>query len=301
MDSRSPNIGYLVVIIAAFLWAVSGSAAKFLFNEGVSPFQLVQLRTTIGAGVLFFWLLIKDPILLKIAGRDFIYFLTLGMALAGLQFFYFYAISKIQVAAAILLQYQGLVFIALYGIVFSFERITTRIIIAILGAIIGCYLVLGAQSIDLLSLNRAGILAGMASAICFAWYSVSSEYGMRKYKPWSVLFYAILFAAVIWNIFYPPFEAFRNKYNVWEWWWILFVGIFGTIIPFGLYNVGINRIRATSASISGTMEPIFAGVLSFIFLNEEMGFLQVLGAGLVIFSIIVLQTRKEPLYEARKT
>jgi len=245
LDNRSPGVGYIVVIIAAFLWAVSGSASKFLFNEGISPFQLVQLRTTIGAGVLCLWLLIRDPFLLKIAGRDLIYFLILGVALAGLQFTYFYAISKIQVAAAILLQYQAPIFIALYGIAFSFEKITPKVMIALLGAIFGCYLVVGAQSIDLLSLNRAGILAGISSAICFAWYSVSSEYGMRKYKPWSVLFYALIFAAVFWNIFHPPLEAFRNKYNAWQWWWIFFISVFGTIIPFGLYNEGINRIRAT--------------------------------------------------------
>jgi drug/metabolite transporter (DMT)-like permease len=227
--------------------------------------------------------------------------LPLLHALAGLQFTYFYAISKIQVAAAILLQYQAPIFIALYGIVFSFEKITARVMVALLGAIFGCYLVVGAQSIDLLSLNRAGILAGISSAICFAWYSITSEYGMRKYKPWSVLFYALFFAAVIWNIFHPPLEAFRHKYNIWQWWWILFISVFGTIIPFGLYNEGINRIRATCASISGTAEPIFAGVISYIFLHERMDVLQALGAAVVIVSIILVQTRKTPLYDARKT
>jgi drug/metabolite transporter (DMT)-like permease len=215
LDNRSSGIGYIVVIIAALLWAVSGSASKFLFNEGVSPFQLVQLRTTIGSSALCLWFLISDPTLLRITGRDLLYFLFLGAALAGLQFTYFYAISKIQVAAAILLQYQAPIFVALYGIVFSFEKITARVMVALLGAIFGCYLVVGAQTIDLLSLNRAGILAGISSAICFAWYSITSEYGMRKYKPWSVLFYALFFAAVIWNIFHPPLEAFRHKYNMW--------------------------------------------------------------------------------------
>ena len=40
----SPNKGYLYVILAAFLWAISGSAAKFLLSSGVTPFELVQLR-----------------------------------------------------------------------------------------------------------------------------------------------------------------------------------------------------------------------------------------------------------------
>jgi len=28
LDNRSPGVGYIVVIIAALLWAVSGSASK---------------------------------------------------------------------------------------------------------------------------------------------------------------------------------------------------------------------------------------------------------------------------------
>lgn len=38
-----PRRGYFFAILAAFLWGVSGSAAKYLFINGVTPFHLVQL------------------------------------------------------------------------------------------------------------------------------------------------------------------------------------------------------------------------------------------------------------------
>ena len=59
------RIGYLSVIAAALLWASSGNAAKFLFNSGVSPYQLVQLRTTVAAACLLIWLLAGKRDLLR--------------------------------------------------------------------------------------------------------------------------------------------------------------------------------------------------------------------------------------------
>jgi len=109
----------------------------------------------------------------------------------------------------------------------------------------------------------------------------------------TVLFYAMVFAALMWNILHPPLEAFFHPYNVVQWGWIVYIGVMGTLVPFGLYLEGINLIRSTRASITATLEPITAGVISFIFLNEIMEPLQIAGGVLVIASIIILQIKQE--------
>jgi drug/metabolite transporter, DME family len=287
-------MGYFYVISAAVLWAVSGSSAKFLFNSGVTPVQLVQLRITISAVGLFLWLLLRDPSLLKIDRRDILYFAVFGaIGMGTCQFTYLFAISKINVAAAILLQYMAPSFIALHSVVFARDKLNLRTILALLGATFGCYLVVGAYNLDVLTLNIAGIVSGILSAITFAWYSIHGEYGMRRYNPWTVLFYAMLFAALMWNILRRPLEAFFHPYNVVQWEWIVYIGIMGTLLPFGLYLEGVNLIRSTRASITATLEPITAGVISFIFLNEILEPLQVAGGVLVIVSIIILQIKQE--------
>ena len=292
--SSSIRRGYTYVSIAAILWAVSGSASKYLFNNGLSPFQVVQLRTTIAFVGLLIWLGFRYPSLLRIAPRDSIYFLLLGIfGIAAAQFFYLFAISKINVAAAILLQYTGPVFVTLYSIVFTRYKLRPATVIAILGTLTGCFLVVGAYNIDLISVDRAGIIGGLLAAVAFATYSLLSEYGMRKYNPWTVLFYAMFFAALIWNILHFPLAAFFHGYSPVTWGWILFIGVLGTIVPFGLYFEGINLIRSTHASITATLEPITAGALSFIFLKETMGPLQILGGVLVIVSILLLQHKQD--------
>ncbi len=291
---KTPSRGYFYVIFAAVLWAVSGSSAKYLFISGVTPFQLVQLRLTIAAVGLFLWLLRRDSSLLKIKRKDIFYFAILGIfGLGGVQFTYLFAISKINVAAAILLQYMSSPFIAVHAMVFTRDKLSLQTIMALLGATLGCYLVVGAYNIDVLAMNLTGIISGISAAICFAWYSIHGEYGMRRYNPWTVLFYAMFFAALFWNILHRPLEAFFHPYNVVQWGWIVYIGILGTLVPFGLYLEGVNLIRSTRASITATLEPITAGVISFIFLNEIMEPLQVTGGVLVIASIIILQINQE--------
>jgi drug/metabolite transporter (DMT)-like permease len=287
--TRNVNRGYIYVILAAVLWGTAGSAAKFLFNSGMSPAQLVQLRTTIGSFVLALWLGSRHPASLRVAPGDIWKIMLLGVSIALTQFTYYFAISKIQVAAAILLQYQAPVFVALFAIIFARERLTPVIAAAISGAMIGCYLLVGAYKLDILHMNREGIAGGLASALCFAWYSVSSSYAMRKYTPWAVVFFAFLGAAVIWNIFHPPFEAFSQPENVLEWWWVFFISIFGTVFAFWFYTSGINLIGPTRASITATLEPITAGLISYLFLHEALELFQIGGALIVFAAVISLQ------------
>ena len=150
----------------------------------------------------------------------------------------------------------------------------------------------GAYNLQLLALSRIGIVSGLLAAVAFAIYSVLSEYGMRKYKSWSVLLYGMLFAALMWNVLHPPLEALLHGYAPVQWGWIFFIGICGTIFPFGLYFEGIKRIRSTHASITATLEPISAGVIASIFLGEVMALLQIIGGLIVIVSIIILQLNK---------
>ena len=129
--------GYLFTILAAVLWGVSGAVAKFLFHSGVSPFQLVQLRMTIAAGALILWLLFWNRTLLIIDRSDIGYFAVLGtFGLAALQFTYLLTISKIRVAAAILLQYLAPGFIALHAVVFFRDRLGGWTLSALFGSII---------------------------------------------------------------------------------------------------------------------------------------------------------------------
>jgi drug/metabolite transporter (DMT)-like permease len=111
IDRQRARLGYLYVALAAILFAISGTSAKFLFNDGITAFQLIQMRTTLAFTGLLIWLCLRYPALLKISLKNLPYFIGLGVfGIGSAQFFYLLAISKINVAAAILLHYTGPVF-----------------------------------------------------------------------------------------------------------------------------------------------------------------------------------------------
>ena len=290
IDLQEARLGYLYVSLAAILFAISGTSAKFLFNDGITAFQLIQMRTTLAFAGLLAWLCLKNPALLKISIKSLPYFIGLGVfGIGSAQFFYLLAISKINVAAAILLHYTGPVFVALYVVFVQRQKLRFNIALAILGTLIGCFLVVGAYNLQIFALNRVGVIAGILAAVSFAVYSILSESGMKRYTPWTVLLYGMLFAALMWNSLHPPLEAFRHRYSLFQWGLILFIGICGTIFPFGLYFEGVKRIKPTHASITATLEPISAGVIAAVFLGEVMATFQIMGGLIVIVSIIILQ------------
>ncbi|MFW6114874.1 MAG: EamA family transporter [Thermodesulfobacteriota bacterium] len=101
------------------------------------------------------------------------------------------------------------------------------------------------------------------------------------------------FGALTWHIIYPPFHYLAAGFSPYQWKWIFDIAIMGTIIPFGLYFIGINYLRSTRALITATLEPISAGFMVFIFLGEDMEPLQILGGAVVLGAVILLQTQPE--------
>ena len=286
--------GYVCVIMAALMWGSSGTAGKALFNGGMTPFELVQIRVTVSTVALGILFGIFFRSLFKIRPKDLWYFLLLGgVIMALVQVTYFIAISKIQVAAAIFLQYLAPIMIAFFSIVFWKESLTWTKFLALLLSLTGCYLIVGGYNLHLLKMNQVGIITGIFSAVCFAGYTLIGEKGMHRYSPWTVLFYSFLFATITWHVFYPPFQYFRSQYSLEQWGLIFYVSIVGTLLPFGLFFVGVNYVRSTRASIAATLEPISAGLFAYWFIGESLQPLQMAGGLMVVGAIVVLQMKRE--------
>jgi drug/metabolite transporter (DMT)-like permease len=286
--------GYLSVIAAALLWASCGTAGKALFNAGMSPFILVQTRVSLAALIMVLALSLWKLPLLKIKAKDIGYFLVFGSVfMALMQLSYFLAISKIQVAAAILVQYLAPVIVAAFSMVFWHERVTCKKVLALCLSIAGCYLVVGGYSLALLSMNRAGILWALLSAVAFASTTLLGEKGMQRHNPWTALTYALLFSAMTLNVVQRPLLILSQAYTMQQWGSILYIVVFGTLIPFGLYLVGVNYIRSTRTIITATLEPIAAAFLAYFLLGEALSGLQITGGLSVIAAIAMLQWERE--------
>jgi drug/metabolite transporter (DMT)-like permease len=291
---KTEKCGYFYILTGTTLWGISSVVAKSLFVIGLPPAELVQIRLTLATLTLLLILLIFDRNRMIVSWKDLPYFLVLGfVGVAGVQFTYYYTISKIHVGPAVLIQYLSPVWIALYAFIFQKEPFTKEKILALLLAFLGCYFTVGGYRVDLLRLNRIGIVSGLISSFFFSFYALYGEKGLKKYDPWTLILYGFGFGAVVYWIFISPKWVMTGSYSLKIWMAFLYIAIFSTLIPFGLYFKGIERIRATRASITATWEPVVAGMTAYFVLGEALSPLQVAGGIGVIAAIVLLQMAKE--------
>jgi drug/metabolite transporter (DMT)-like permease len=291
---KSEIHGYLYILIGATFWGVSSVVAKSLFNTGLPPIELVLLRLTLATLSLFLFLLLFNRKKIMISIKDLPYFFILGFAgVVSTQFTYYYAISKIHVGPAILLQYIQPVWVSIYAFLFQREPITKGKIASLLLAALGCYFVVGGYQFDLLRLNKFGIMSGVASSLFFTFYALYGEKGLKKYDAWTLILYGFGFATVFYWIIISPTKFITGGYTLNMWIAFIYIGIFATLLPFGFYFKGIERIRATRASITATWEPVVAGFVAYMVLGEGLYPLQVLGGIGVISAVVLLQIGRE--------
>ncbi len=291
---RSEILGYVYVLIGATLWGVSSVVAKSLFNIGLPPAELVLIRLTLTTLTLLLVLLFFDRKKMIVSLKELPYFLILSLAgVVGSQFTYYYTISKINVGPAILLQYIQPVWVSIYAFFFQREPLSKRKIASLLLAVLGCYFVVGGYQFDLLRLNKVGILSGVASSLFFTFYALYGETGLKKYDPWTLILYGFGFGALFYWIIISPMNFVTGGYSLKMWMAFIYIAIFSTLIPFGFYFKGVERVRATRASITATWEPVVAGFAAYMVLGEVLYPLQMLGGIGVIVAIVLLQISRE--------
>ena len=294
MTQRHEWRGYLYIFIGTTLWGISSVVAKSLFTIGLTPAQLVLIRLTLSTLVLLLLLLFFGRRKLLIRVKDLPYFLVLGfVGIAGVQFTYYFTISKINVGPAVLLQYLAPIWVTLYAFFFQREPVTRWKIGSLFLAVAGSYLVMGGYQVDLFNLNRTGMAGGVIASLFFAFYSLYGEKGLRRYDPWTLIFYGFGVGAVLYWIVASPLDILTANYSFPVWLAFLYIAIFSTLIPFGFYFKAMEQLRATRASIASTWEPVVAGITAYVALGEILDPLQVVGGMAVIVAVILLQIGKE--------
>jgi drug/metabolite transporter (DMT)-like permease len=285
--------GRWLVIAATCFWGSSATLARYLFRDrDVPALQAVELRLLFAATMLGVWLLWRDPARLRIAPRDWGYFLVLGVfGLAAVQGSYYYSIAVLGVGLAILIQYLAPSLLVAWDLVRG-VRVGPLTIVAVIGALAGTALLIGDIDPAMVRASPLQWAIGFSSAVSFAFYIVWSKRGLTRYRPETVLFVTFSIAAVLWTLVTPPTRILNAGYPADVWLGFLGLGVFSTLVPFMLFNAGLRRLGTTEAGILSTFEPVVAVVAATVFLAEPLRALQVVGALLVLGSAILSSTQQ---------
>lgn len=298
INASNAGRGYALAASAAVLWGLSGTASKYLLSHQVRPSDLLAIRTVIATTLIFLWLALTSPRLLRVHRADLPYFLILGMAgLASHQFLYYLALERTSVGFALLLAYTAPIFLMTYGLLSKTERMTAGKALAALSALGGCALMVFGQAGGVGNASLIGGAFAIASAIMFAFYSVYSKRGLRHYDARTVLAYLFLSAAVGWLLFRPPWTWPVMSYDLTIWSVLLYLSAVVTLLPFGMYLASLRHIEASRANLTSMIEPVMATSLAWLWLGERMQPMQIAGGAAVLCGVLLLQIESLVLTE----
>jgi drug/metabolite transporter (DMT)-like permease len=263
----------------------------------MDAFRLTQIRST-GAGlILLTFALIKGRDQLRARRdelKDLILFGIIGVS--AVTSFYFFAMKYLFVSVALIIEFTASIWIALYLRFVKKKHISPIMWLGIACAFSG--LILVSQIWSSSSLNPIGVLVAFADAFALSYYFLTADRLSQTRSPLSLMTWGIGVAAIFWAIILPwwnfPFEYLTESYslegnlsgyNAPGWALILWIIIIGTVIPYLLTVTGIRELSAGTSSVIGMIEPIFAGVIAWVLLNEALSTIQLIGCAVVLFGI----------------
>lgn len=290
--------GYLLAAAAAVLWGVSGVVARRLLRGELRPDELLIFRTGLAAGILFIWLRLIAPHLLRVQLCDLPYFALLGaIGLVANQGFYYVALSLVSVGYALLLQYLAPVFLMIYGVWSKTEKMTAGKTLAACTAIIGCALMVIGQQGGLAGVSVTGTLCALGSALGFTFYAAYGQRGLKRYDARTMMAYAFLFAALLWLIIRPVWTLNWASYDLATWGFFFYLAVAATVLPFGLFLASLRYLEPSRSSLTSMLEPVTAAAVAWGWLGEHLTPLQTLGGAAVLGGVLLLQV--ESLLRAR--
>lgn len=284
-----PSPAYLLVVLSAFFFAAGGNVVKALFKVGYSPEILSQLRIWWAFGWLIVALVLLRPGLLRIPRRQLPALAVFGgVGLAGVQFTYYLTIARLNIAVALLVQYLGLVGIAAWERYHRRQEIGASVSGALALVLVGAFFAVGAYRPSLLRVNLPGIGLGLVSACFFAFYMLRASTLARQLNTWTILVYGFGTGAVLWAGF--DLITKTRLPSDWRIWAVMgLVGLIGTLAGHALFVIAVRTIRASTAGIIATAEPVFAGLIAFVAFGDRLEPLQLVGAAVIIAGIVMVQ------------
>jgi len=286
----SPLKGYLLAAAAAVLWGFSGVVTKYLLRRQLRPDELLVFRTMIAAAILFIWLGLKSPQLLKVRRADLLSLILLGaIGLALNQGFYYLSLAMVNVGYSLLLQYLAPVHLMVYGALSKTERMTGGKLMAAFTAVCGCVLMVSGQQGGISRVSLAGTLFAIGSGVCFAFYTAYGKQILKSYDPRTVITYAFLTSGAVWLTVRPPWKIDWASIDLSMWLLFIYLAAAATLLPFALYSASLRHLEASRSSLTSMLEPVVAASVAWLWLGEKMEPMQIGGGAAVVGGVLLLQ------------
>lgn len=281
MSDKKRIGGVLLISISAASFGLMPIFAKIAYSAGTSTYSLLFLRFLVAAAFMFLLLFIKK--LNLPSKKEMLTFLLLGaVGYVGQSFCYFTALNyaSSNVVSLLLYTYPALVMIG--STIFLKEKITVQKVISLCLALIGAFVIIGAE----FHANPTGIVLSVLSAVFYSVYILISSQVVKAGTGIQSSAFIMLGAAVVYGImnlflgFTPPTQI--NGLVA-----VAMIALISTVLAFWSFFTGMEKTGPSTAALVSTLEPVVTVLSSVIILSEKITVNIIAGGCLVLAALIV--------------
>ena len=277
----------LLAFITVLVWGTTFISSKVLLNT-LTPLEIMFYRFIIA----YFVLLLLHPKFYKVESlKEEFLFLLAGITGGSLYFLTENTAVKISLVSNVgLILATAPILTAFFAHFFTKgERMNKNLIIGFFVAIAGVFLVIFNGNF-ILKLNPIGDILALASALCWAIYSVTTKKFGNKYN-YLYLTRKIFFYAILTMIPFLSTSQFNFEINKLTNFTVisnlLFLGIIASSTCYVVWNFTIDKLGVIKTNNYIYLMPLITLILSIIILDEKMTVYSLIGALFILLGVYV--------------
>jgi drug/metabolite transporter (DMT)-like permease len=285
-------LAILAIIITSILWASAGVVGKILLRE-LNPLEISLLRSAIASVIMIPFVIKQKSVPFRKILTDI---LPITLLIVVNVIFYYIGLQWTTVNASAVIYAATPLIVAFLSSFVIKEHITTR---KVLGIFIGFFGVLGIIILPALGRGDIGFgtpkgnLIHLFTVLNWSLYIIGSRYLTTKkhYPPVTVTAISIFASTgvlAIINLFIPHLGIIDIIIRPDMILYLLYLGIFLTVITQSLFLWAVQYVSSTTASLTNYLQPVFAFFFAWMFLGERMTASFIFGSLLVLLGVGIM-------------
>ena len=286
---------YIAYALLSIIWGTTWYALKVSLNEGMVPSYAVGIRFLFGGLIFWIILLIRREIL-PLNKRAISIYLQFGLFNFGLSYLLTYWGTQFVYSnlASILWASFPIITSVMAHFYLPSEKLNKKKSISLLLGIIGTVLIIS-QSENLGGNNVGiGVIVILLAVLVASWPNAY----LKKYKNEVNTFQLNAMSQSIGGIFLFTFAILTEPGQAMIWtktniFATTYLIVFGSVITFSLYYWLFAYLSLSQITYVAFFPPILAIIIGWIFLGEQLSFLILLGASLIIFGALLVNYKRK--------
>ena len=287
MESSDASIGRATaLIVVSALSFGSISVLTVLTTSAGVPLLTIMAWRYVLAAMLLSAAARRTTVRLTARPRIIQLLLIGGIGQALITYLSLYSLNYIPVGPLAFLFYTYPAWVAIIAALRGTEKLTVARTIALLLALAGVTVMVGAP---VEKLNPIGVTLALVSALLYSIYLPALEHAQRGVPAMFATFLVILGAAVSFIIagLVGGELSFPRAATVWT--NIVLLAVVSSVIAFSALIKGLSVLGPVRTAIIATVEPFFTAILGVIVLRNQLSVATIIGGILIAAAILVIE------------